>query len=183
MTRKDSFFSVLKDASLQDWRDSAVWLLYAGFGSLVPIVISVVILFVARKPVRVVDFARHAEFAIYSAALLASSTYLILKDVKRPFPSRQVFGLIIITCILLCTAFFASVTIFSKVDFFQNIRPFNESMVRNWTIGLFIFSLLIGFIVHVLDLVVSAPDVGQIHAEQERQLESAFDVLGGKNER
>ncbi len=178
MTKRDGLIGVLKDASCQNYYDAGVWLLYTGLGSLIPIIISVVILMVAGVNFGLVDFARHAEFGIYSAAILASCAYVVGKDLDKPFPCRQVFVLLIILAIIVATAFFASVSVFGKVEFLRDLFTVDAKFVTTCTVGLFFFSLVLGCLINLLDGVISNFDLQKAQKRQAKELETDFDGLG-----
>ena len=182
MIKHKSVIWSVRNTTLQDWYESFVWVLYILVGSLAPVYISVLILLIAGQSFYFLDFTRHAEFAIYSASILAASAYLIFKDKKRPFPRRGIFGALIIFGLITSTALFASVTIFTKIAIISKFLAVDESLVKSFSLYLYMASICIAFFVNVLDSVIPSEDVRAIESEQQENLYKAFKDLGGQDE-
>lgn len=182
MTKYRSVIWAIRNTTSIDWYESLVWVVYILVGGLAPVYISVLILLTARQSVCVLDFTRHAEFAIYSASILAASAYLIFKDKKRPFPRRGIFGALIIFGLITSTSLFASVTIFSRIETISRFLTVDENLVKSVSLVLYSVSICLAFIVNVLDSVIPSENLRAIEAEQQANLYKAFKDLGGQDE-
>ena len=77
-------FRTLREASSEQWNESLGWLLYSLAGSTLPIWLGgYVLLPIFGRHFSWVEYGRHGEFALYSAALLAPTLRLIAKDISR----------------------------------------------------------------------------------------------------
>ena len=175
MIEKFGFCDALLESRKNDWWESFVWIGFVLLGSLAPIYVSTLVLLIAKQPFGLVDFAGHGEFSIYSAALLATCCYLVLRDSKKPFPLRHVFGFLVFFVLLTATAIFASVTTFSKIGL--KALAFDENVVTTLSLNLFVFSLLVTYISNVLDAVTSRADPRKASERQEKRLKEDFDSL------
>ncbi len=173
-----TFWRALRSASRSNWTDAAMWLAHNLLGGLTPVWFGWLLLTLLSRHPSWSDFSDHGEFAIYSAAMLAPTFYVILRDLKTPgFPGRLIFGLLTLTGILVATGFFAAVTtaFMSPVP----LVTLNSFFLRYGTMSLFIFSASLAFIVTVLDNARVQPDVRSIVASEQKELERDFDKLGG----
>lgn len=183
MKKDRSIIWTIKKTSGNNWYESFVWLVYILLGSLAPIYISILILLIAKQSVCMLDFTRHAQFAIYSASILATSTYLIGKDKTRPFPRRGIFMALVIIGLITSTSLFASVTIFSRIKAISRFLIVDEKLVMNLSLIVFTVSIVLAFLVNVLDSVIpSTEDLNRLVAEQSADLDKDFEDLGEKDE-
>lgn len=183
MSEYKNIIWTIKKATQHEWYESLVWLVYILLGSLAPVYISVLILLVARQSVRLLDFTSHAQFAIYSASILATSAYLICKDKKRPFPRRGIFVALVLVGLMTSTSLFASVTIFAKIQTIDRFLEVDKKLVMILSLSVFAISILMAFLVNVLDSVIPATeDINRLVAEQSADLDKDFEDLGEKDE-
>lgn len=181
MSKHNRFIWTIKNASRENWYESSIWVLYILVGSLAPVYISILILLIGSQSVSLLDFTRHAQFAIYSSSILATSAYLILRDLKKPFPRRGIFGAIVLVGLITATALFASVTIFSRFELISKFLTVDQNLVKVISLFLFVISIILAFFVNVLDSVIATANVRRLEAEQRAQLETNFDGLGGEH--
>src|SRR2546427_10690573 len=93
------------------WKETTNWLAFTLVGGLIPVWGGMVLFLLLSKPVFFSTFSSNGEFAIYSAAILAPSLYLIAKDrTTSNFLFRPFFSLICVVGLLLSAMLFAGVT-------------------------------------------------------------------------
>jgi hypothetical protein len=173
-----AFFRALKNASWPHWRDAAMWLGYSLVGSLTPIWFGWLLLTLLSRRPSWADFSSHGEFALYSAAMLAPTLYIILRDLRDPgFPGRLTLGLLVFTGAVIATGFFAAVTTAFTTP--QPLLTVDQVFLRRGTLGLFTLSAGLAFVVTVLDNARTQPDVRGITATRQQELANDFDKLGG----
>ncbi len=84
----------LRTAVGKNWKDSTSLMLYTLVGGLLPVHGGMLLFKLFSRVVQFSDFSDNGEFALYSAALLAPSLYLILKDYNTSnFLYRRAFAL------------------------------------------------------------------------------------------
>jgi hypothetical protein len=173
-----SFIVSLRRTNRGHWRDASTWLAFTLVGNLAPVWFGLFSLRVLSRHVSLADFSHHGEFALYSATLFASAAYVILKDFKvMTFPARPILGLLCFSGMFVAAAFFAPVT----TAFISPKPVFDVDQEFLWqgTFVLFLVSCTIGFLVTILDNARIAPDLVKTAKDQQDQLASDFDKLGG----
>jgi len=93
--REISLRTVFAACTTDNKQVARMWLYYTLFYWMLPTLIVMFGLVVAKRSVNIVDLVIHGEFLIYSITLVASSTRLIVKDIpgSDPFVNRQGFNL------------------------------------------------------------------------------------------
>jgi hypothetical protein len=173
-----TFLEALGSTTWPHWRDGAMWLGFNLVGSLTPIWFGWLLLTLLSRPPSWADLSSHGEFALYSAAMLAPTLYILLRDLRAPgFPGRLVLGLLAFTAAVVSTGFFAAVTTAFAIP--QPLLKINQAFLRSGTLGLFVFSALLAFVVTVVDNARSQPDIRGMAATQEQELAKDFEKLGG----
>jgi hypothetical protein len=166
-----SFLDPLRDTTTEHWKDASAWLLYTLVGSLAPIWLGWLILSALSRHPSIVDFSHHGEFALYSAAMFTPTLYIMLKDVRQiRFPWRTILVLLAFTGTGVVTTVFMLPPPLLKLD---------DQFVQTGTVYLFCFSVVLSFLVTVLDNARQAPDITKIAAAQRQNLGDRFDKLGG----
>lgn len=178
MRNCDSFIWTLKNTTKLNWTESLTWLMYILLGSLLPVYISIIILCILKQPFGFTDFTGHAEFGIYSATILASSAYVVLKDFRnRPFPRRAIFGGIIVLGLITASAIYATVTIADKIAILRDFFPLDQKLIMCFSLILFGSSIVVAYLVNILDSVITNLDLESFKAKVESTLDKEFDEL------
>ncbi len=171
----DRLFSALG----KHWKETTNWLLYTLVGGLVPVWGGMVLFGLFSKPLAFSAFSSNGEFAIYSAAILAPSLYLILKDLSTSnFLYRHFFSLVCIFGLGVSMILFAGVTAVNTGGL--GAVTLNQGFLRRVTIILFLISVIVAFLVTALDSARMGIDIKQVRQEresQEQNLEKEFDHL------
>src|SRR6266550_2142821 len=83
-----SIFCYVRLAPRPAWRDTGVLFLFTAVGALFPLLTSPVLLLVWAN-IQWRQFVAHAEFTLYTASILMSAMFLIVRDYKKdPFPNQ-----------------------------------------------------------------------------------------------
>jgi hypothetical protein len=173
-----SFLDPLRDTTTEHWKDASAWLLYTLVGSLAPIWLGWLILSALSRHPSIVDFSHHGEFALYSAAMFTPTLYIMLKDVRQiRFPWRTILVLLAFTGTGVAAGFFSVVTTVFMLP--PPLLKLDDQFVQTGTVYLFCFSVVLSFLVTVLDNARQAPDITKIAAAQRQNLGDRFDKLGG----
>ena len=165
-----------------NWKDTANWLAYTLIGGLIPVWGGMVAFVLLSKPVLFSSFSSNGEFAIYSAAMLAPSLYLIAKDrTTSNFLFRPFFSLMCIVGLLLSTILFAIVTAVNTGGL--GTVSLNVGFLRVFTLLLFAGSVLLSFVVTSVDAERIGIDIDQVRKKKKEQITDLNDevdkLLGG----
>ncbi len=175
MTERLPFLWAFGQIKLQHLKDSTEWFLYTIVGSLVPVWAGAVLYWIAPGGVSWLDFASHGEFALYSAALLAPAIYITVTEREDlPFPSRTLFVFVAFILLLVSLLIFAGITVLQRFNLVGHIK--GESVVL-WSLGLYVTSAIVAFVVDLFDNLRRAPDVRKLAADRQKALEQRFDEL------
>ena len=178
-----SWRRVLDDASPLTKKVARTWLYYTLFFWLIPTLITVVILVIARQPVKWLDLLIHGEFLIYAITLTAASTRLIARDSPKlgPFVSRQGFTLTSHIIIL------PAIVVYGVLKYLVTAAPvngLNVPFVATYSIGVLAAAFYFSFIVFVVDVQRTAQFNGDIQsrasnaiAQAPQDLEAQFNTL------
>lgn len=151
-----SWRQVVHGCSNETRRVARMWLYYTLFYWLIPTVIAIVGLSVAKKPLNLLNLVIHGEFLIYAITLTAGSTRLISKDAPNsgPFINRQAFNL------------WSQIMIFPAIFVYGLLRYIAEtdpkSPINTWLIVVYSVILLAGafyfsYAVFIIDAQRSVP--------------------------
>jgi len=157
--------SSLIDIKTEHWKEASIKLCYTLIGSLIPIWLGAIIVWMIGRLNSWTMFFEHGEFAIYSAALLASVFYLISSGrVRNPFLKKRFLSIFTLVLILLAAAlFFIAVT---------NLTD-RIILLIVFTMIIFIFSVTIFFFANVFE-------IAQIDTDIRKLERSNIDDLGKK---
>ncbi|MBU4312198.1 MAG: hypothetical protein KJ706_05735 [Candidatus Omnitrophica bacterium] len=155
------------------------WMLVTLAVSLMPLWGSIIIFLLLKQSFDWGTFTNKAEFAIYAASYLGSSSYIITKNFKRKnFPLRPWFSISILVTLITVVICFAVVYVNNCNT---SPSPLNLIFLRNITLVAFAISLLLAFMTFVEDLVLINFNFQAVEGEQFRKLNDDFDNLqGGK---
>ena len=177
---------MLHDAKIwlnwQLWRETGSWLFYTLTGILLPVWCSCLLLKLFSQKIQWIDFFRHGEFALYSAAIITPAIYLILKEkFNIPFLRRHLCGFLAFAFLIFSTLIFAGVTVIAVN---QNVqRPvLNESFLVRSSIVVFCLSVFLVFFVTLGDNLITREDLREVEQQSSKKLEKDFDALGDTNE-
>lgn len=173
--------SVLKNATRAHWGDAFTLLLYTVLGGLLPVWVGMIVAGLFSDSARLIDFASHGEFAVYSAATIAPVIYLMVHERQVvPFPRRAVFVLVTITCLVLSVAFFGIIA--AVTGEMVSAQQVNVEFLATTTFVLFVFCVLLYFLSTVIDQARTTPPVRQLHQKHIHDLNKEFDALGGMDD-
>ncbi len=175
-----SIFSYMRVAPAPAWRDIGMLFLFIAVGALFPVFASPVLLIVWSENVQWSQFATHAEFTLYTASILMSAMFLVVRDYKKdPFPNQAMLVLLFVLLLLFATLVFAGVAGRS-----QGGKSFNERFVIWSSLLAFLFSVVVAFFVTLVDNVRTGFDIRKLQKlqkTQQEQLKAEFEATGDKD--
>jgi hypothetical protein len=175
---RTSLWQGLRATRADHWKDAILLATFSQIGGLAPVWIGLIMVFAYGGHPQLIRFARGGEFALYSAAVLAPTIYLIVSErpTKR-FIAQPIYMLIALVAILLSVAGYTLVAPAAiGVIPYAGLRV---DLVAKATIGLFAIAVVFSLIVTSLDNSRTQPPIADMVREQERDLERDFDKLGG----
>lgn len=171
-----NLWSGLRLVGKQNWKDAAIWLAFSVIGSLTPFWGGWLLLLLFSRAPSFSDFANHGEFALYSAAMFASSFHILGRDLgKANIPGRWIFILLGVPGIIVVTLFYAAVTTAFMVPI-QSLQ-IDSIFLRRVTLALFVFSSLMAFFLTALDNQRLQPQVEEIMDQGIATLDKQLDAL------
>ena len=169
-------FAVLSKPNKHHWYESFGWLVATLLGGLLPLWGSYVLFWLKGPSPQFSEFVRHGEFALYSASLLAAALFLILRDwAIGYFPFRMLFGMVVVAALLIATIIFAGVFEANQAD--DPAKILNINFLRPFSVGLYVVTLILAFIVTLIDMVGVTVDPQELQAEQDADLAEDFHAL------
>jgi hypothetical protein len=171
-----SWWTVVRACSVQTRHTARMWLFYTLFYWLIPTVIVLIGLVIARQPIKPVDLIIHGEFLIYAITLTAGSTRLITKDVPKtgPFVNRQAFNLL------------AQIMIFPAIFVYGLLRymgwspsqnGLNTPVVVGYSVVLLIGAFCFSYIVFLIDVQRTAQVQGDVQLRAAQAIAHSPDAL------
>jgi hypothetical protein len=170
----------LKTAIGKNWKDSSTLMLYTLVGGLLPVYGGMILFKLFSRGVHFSDFSDNGEFALYSAAMIAPSLYLILKDYgSSNFLYRRAFALISFLGLLCATILFAGVTAVRTGGL--GAIAVDQQFLRWFTILLFMVAIFLSFLTSALDSERIAKDIYAVREQDFKNLEEQFERLEEKD--
>ncbi len=167
---------ILADTDPKNWQDATYWLAYTLIGGLTPIWCGYLFLRIFSQHPTWDQFTEHGEFALYTAAIIAPAFHTVSRELKVPGLRGRSFFLIARFCsmfVAVCVYVAVSCTTLS-VGLPTEI---DQSFLRWLTIGLFLSTTLLAFLITVLDYARLSSDLRQVVAGQEQDLKDEFKHL------
>lgn len=153
------------------------WLLYNLFGATVPIWLGGYILLpVFGQHFSWVEYSKHGELVLYSAAFLAPTLRLISRDVEDSvFVRRQMFLLFGWIPLMAAVALYSGIV--SSAQMPVGVVQVNFRLLSIFSISLLIFSVIFSSLVRLIDFGrIPAKQIFAIQHEGYTHLESEFDA-------
>jgi hypothetical protein len=154
------------------------WLGFNVLGGLLPTWGSALLLRLRGQQLVYADFAKHGEFALYSAAFLAPALLVIFRYAKR---NRYVLGAgsglmavsgLLVSALVYATAASAAVN--------PGGHPVDESYLVAFSTGLLVFSLVVALLVAFVENQATNLNLQEVESRQQEELRTKFEKkLGG----
>jgi hypothetical protein len=160
-----------------------MWVAYNFLGSLMPIWGTYFLLHLYDQPFVLNDFAKHGEFALYTAAFLAPALQQVVKSIRN---QKYVLGtgavLIAVTGLVISAIIYSGLTtgLTLKTSLEQHGGPVvllakpSEAFLFSSTLVLFGSSLVFAFIVTLIENVLMDPSPSKMEGESEAKLRTQF---------
>jgi len=159
-------WKILRSCRSRDWSDALYWLLISSIGGLLPLWGLFLILPLDNKPIRFEDFSQNGEFALYAAAFVSASLYILVKEYgsyflrgkndnegknapsRKDFPAKPLFVLITVFMLVFATIVFGFVTL----AHFPNLTlSLNIEVLKVFSVIGFVVALILSYLTTVID--------------------------------
>jgi len=151
------------------WIDALVWLAYALSGIFLPIIASIILLLALQLELTLGGFTNGGQFALYSAAMWTTASYLIARPAFSRLRFTEVLVLVTFAGLFLSAVFFVIAAVAA------NGGRINQMVIQWPTVGLFMFSTASAFLVVGLDKRRAEVDILGHRQAAEKALNEAFD--------
>jgi hypothetical protein len=142
-------------------------------GGLLPLWGSWLLIKLIQESASFTEFIRHGEFLLYAASILPTAAFLVLRDLKAPFPKRLLLGLLVIFFLVVATLLFAVVFIKTRNDA-PAAPPSIDVVFLGWvSIPLYLLSLALMLLTTFFDMLIASYDP----IVQQKREESEFAKL------
>jgi hypothetical protein len=169
-----------KNASWRHWQSTLMWVAYNCLGSLMPIWGSYFLLHLFHQTFTLNDFAKHGEFALYTAAFLAPALQQVVRNIKN---EKYVLGTGAV--LISVTGLVVSAIIYSGLITVQTLSgppsssgpaksPLDEHFLFNATLVIFVLSLIFAVFVTLIENVVLEVPAGGIGTSSEKHFQATF---------
>lgn len=163
----------IRQSSWDDWKETLYWLGFNVLGGLLPTWGTALVLRLRGQRILFADFARHGEFALYSAAFLAPALLVIFRYARR---SRYVLGagsgLMAVAGLLVCALVYATATSAA-------INPSEHSVdvpyLVNFSTSLLVLSLVLALLVAFVENQAMNLNLREVDSRQREDLKKKFD--------
>lgn len=174
--RSHGIWDALRATRRTHWKDAFLYGVFTHVGGLAPVWLGMIAVVMYGGTLDVFRFARGGEFALYSAAILSPSIYLVVREHSaKPFSSQPLFILPALVGLLLAVSAYTLVV--PAAIGVVPLAGLRIDLVARGTLILFVLAAILAFLITVLDNARSQPAVTELAAEQERALATAFDKL------
>jgi len=167
---------IANSLSPESLRTARMWLGYTLFYWLIPTVIVMVGLLVARQAFKLLDLIIHGEFLIYAITLTAGSTRLITKDIQKqgPFVNRQEFNLCAQIIILPAIFVYGLLRYFG---FAPSQNGINVPLVVTYSVLLLVAAFYFSYTVFKIDIQRTAQLQGDVQMRASQAITHSTDKL------
>ncbi len=182
MRPQRKLLTVLKSTTSEQRYESLSWFTYNLFGSTLPIWLGGYILLpVFSKHFNWIEYSRHGELALYSAAFLAPTLRLIGKDVEDSvFVRRQSF--LFLGWIFLTAAVALYAGVISAAEMPPNTVQVNTHLLFGFSTFLFVVSVIFSSLVRLIDYQRIQPkQIFAIQHASETRLDDEFDKTASQS--
>src|SRR6266567_5690232 len=179
----DIFKDLTSNSRTAHWREAFFWFCFSVIGGLFPLLATAFVLVIASQQIHLRTFTENGEFALYAAVYVSGGLYIVVRDFKKPFPSRVLIVLLLVVLLLVSALLFVSITLIKllgSAGLPQVLKLLNQDMVAEISLILLPVTFALSIIITVAENTRTDPDLLAAKSKQLSDLESKFDNLGGE---
>lgn len=167
-------FTILKEAKGAHWKEGAFCLFFTLVGALIPVWGGAILLKIFSSWNGWFEFFKHGELAIYSASLLTSTLYLMVKS------GRGFKGSIILPILGLLVSAFLFAGVLSVDILASTTVSIDEKFLMKTSWPVYVLSVLGFYFANVCENVRLTTDVQDVAYREFNEFESRFDNMEDK---
>jgi hypothetical protein len=171
--RTVGLIAAIKQSSWEDWKETLYWLGFNVLGGLFPTWSSALLLRMRGQQLVYSDFAKHGEFALYSAAFLAPALLVIFRYAKR---NRYVLGagsgLMAVSGLLVSALVYATAASAAATPTEHSI---DMAYLVAFSTGLLVFSLIVALLVAFVENQATNFNLQEVESRQQEELRTKFE--------
>ena len=164
--------TAIYQSSWDDWKETIYWLGFNVLGGLLPTWGTALLLRLRGQQIIYSDFARHGEFALYSAAFLAPALLVIFRYARR---SRYVLGagsaLLAVAGLLVSAFVYATATSASV----SPNEPIDIGYLVPFSVCLLVFSFVLAFLAAFMENQAANLNLHEVEEKQQESLRKKFE--------
>ena len=162
---------VLTQTRKEHWRHAFLSIGFYATGALMPVWLSLLLLFLISQPIGFGTFLDNGQFAIYAAAALSPILYLLSRKESGQEPAF--YQLLILICLIAAAAIFSGLTVVDSLNIGQ--LHINVFFLRASSITIFGIALAATFFVDLHENVYSEINVTEERSQRQVRHEQEFD--------
>jgi len=182
-----SAYRYLRKTKKKDWLDGLSWMNWAVLGGLLPLILTLFVLLLFKRPLGLGTFTDNGEFGLYAASFLASAMYLVVND-SRSFPSRSALSWIISISSILASVMYVAITLLRTLGqsgakageitslLIELVNGLDYGFIRIISVVMLVGACVLSYLVVVIDNYQM--DMLKSSEEGIKSLEEGFDALG-----
>ena len=175
---------VLKHSNKKHWIDALVWLLWSIVCGLIPLWVTILILYLIGSTTSYYVLLDDGEFMLYSAAYLGGAFYIVLRDFKNvSFPSKDLIALSMVALLITSTLTYSLITVdvvpesSSTLIFFD---LFIDNAITRISLVVLPITMIFTFIIMVAENIRQRIDISHVLSQKFDEFEKKFDHLEGE---
>lgn len=163
------------------WIEGLQWLLWISIGGLLPVWATYFHLKTYGQQIQFLALTENGEFLLYSASFIASSFFILIRDVKlKSFPSKVTLSLLLLGMLLVSCIIFSQIStgqILSTMGIDEPLKMIDKSWVKFVSSIMLPLTIFLSYMIIVAENVRRTTDVRAFNKRKMDELEDDFDQL------
>ena len=165
------FNLVRHQAAGEHYRQSGLYVAYYTLGTLLPVWLGAVVLYLLSKPIGLGTFLDNGQFAIYAAAALGATIYILKRQDSGN--ENNLYVLIAIVCLILAAAIYVALTVSEALTVAH--LPINTPALRVLSLALYATSVVATFYTDLYQTVDHASAYRERREQGQEDLNTEFE--------
>lgn len=176
MNEIKGFIGSIKEIEYQHWKTASWALLYTLIFGLLPTWAAILMHAIFSVDLKFESLAGNGQFAIYSAALIATGLYFIAREFNvSKFSGRPIFLILLCVLLIVASLIVGSVTVSSAINL-----PIDKTFIMISSVLIFAFTVPIYFITAAKNESGIAEEYKNVHDKELEELMKKFPGSGGE---
>ncbi len=179
-------FAAVRQSSLEDWKETLNGFGFNVLGALLPSWGTALLLPLFGHELLYGDFAKHGEFALYSAAFLSPALFVILRHMKKGrYVLGSGFALFVVAGLLASALVYAGVTSAAPIanaTTMSNSQSLNDRYLVVLSTLLLLFSLVVTMLVSFVENKTATFNMQEVESQEQDKLREKFEKKRGSGD-